>query len=321
MVIAGIQDVIDKKINCLIKLVEITGFFYLLIAGLYKIIDWKKPCYCKMNKYLKITLHPATEEQGEIWMALLADIGFYAFETDESLLYAFIHFENYDENGLRNIIGKASTFEIETIVERNWNAQWESDFQPVMVDSFVGIRATFHQPLKNVQHEIIITPKMSFGTGHHATTELMIRLMETISFKSLSVIDFGTGTGVLAILSEQLGASSITAIDNDDWSIHNAEENINMNHSANIHLLKGASPKDVQPADIFLANINLNVLMENADTIAGKIKPGGQLLMSGFLIENLNELKAKFCHLNFTFQNHLEKNNWVAASFIKLKSN
>ena len=115
------------------------------------------------------------------------------------------------------------------IEDKNWNEEWESQLQPVTINNFAGIRASFHEPLKNVEHEIIITPKMSFGTGHHATTFLMVEQMEKINFKNKTVLDFGTGTGILAILAEKLGAASVLAIDYDEWSINNALENIEAN--------------------------------------------------------------------------------------------
>ncbi len=119
------------------------------------------------------------------------------------------------------------------IEETNWNQVWESNFDPVIVDDFVAVRAHFHEPIKNVQHEIVITPKMSFGTGHHATTYMMMQQMRELDFAGKNVFDFGTGTGVLAILAEKLGAQKVIAIDNDDWSIENADENVKRNNCTN----------------------------------------------------------------------------------------
>lgn len=270
-----------------------------------------------MNQYLKITLHPATEEQSEIWIALLSDIGFYAFETEVEILYAFIKPEDFSENELMDILGENSSFERGIIDEKNWNAKWESDFQPVIIDSFVGIRATFHQPVKNVEHEIIITPKMSFGTGHHATTELMIRSMQTIPFENKSVIDFGTGTGVLAILSKKLGADKVTALDNDDWCIENAAENFLNNRETGIELIKAESPVGFEPVDIFLANINLNVLLQYSAEIGSKLRPGGTLVLSGFYKEDVSPLEKRFSCRGFIIKEVLDKDNWAAVKFLK----
>nr|WP_262919339.1 50S ribosomal protein L11 methyltransferase [Niabella hibiscisoli] len=153
-------------------------------------------------------------------------------ETDNGLKVIFL-LENYNQDEIAQL---ASTyqleFEKEEIAPQNWNAVWESNFNPVIVDDFVGIRASFHEPLQNIQHEILITPKMSFGTGHHATTHLMMQQMRKISFPGKSVFDFGTGTGVLAILAHRLGAENIFANDIDEWSILNARENFDQNNTA-----------------------------------------------------------------------------------------
>jgi ribosomal protein L11 methyltransferase len=147
----------------------------------------------------------------------------------------------------------------------------------------VGIRAAFHQQVPHVKHEIIITPKMSFGTGHHATTYMMIEQMEALDFTGKSVADFGTGTGVLAILAEKLGAISIDAIDNDDWSIENSIENVAANNCSNINLIKDTSIPTGLVYDIILANINLHVILANSQAIQAACKKGTQLLLSGFI--------------------------------------
>src|SRR5205085_7037613 len=138
--------------------------------------------------------------------------------------------------------------------------EWEKNFERVIIDDFVAIRAPFHKPIQKVTHEIVITPKMSFGTGHHATTFMMIQQMQDVDFKNKKVLDFGTGTGILAILAEKLGATKITAIDNDEWSISNANENIKTNNCRNIQLLLSDSPMLSQKFDVILANINKSVI-------------------------------------------------------------
>src|SRR5205809_7074705 len=142
------------------------------------------------------------------------------------------------------------------IAEQNWNSIWEENFQPVIIQNAVAIRAHFHQPITTVQHEIIITPKMSFGTGHHATTYLMLEQMTSIDFAGKSVLDYGTGTGVLSIYAEKLGAAAITAIDNDEWSINNAAENIQQNNCKKINLALGNKPPAKHIYQVELANIN-----------------------------------------------------------------
>lgn len=239
-------------------------------------------------------------------------------ETDNGLKVIFLK-ENYNQDEITEL---ASTYQLpyetEEIAPQNWNAVWESNFSPVIVDDFVGIRASFHEPLQQVQHEIVITPKMSFGTGHHATTYLMMQQMRKISFYEKSVFDFGTGTGVLAILAHRLGAKSIYANDIDEWSILNAQENFDRNKAAGIHLVQTDSAIMGKSFDIILANINRNVLLENMEDLSLQLNPGGQLLLSGILEEDLAVIKeaAESHQLS-----HIEKNgshNWLCLNFMKL---
>ncbi|MEP6926949.1 MAG: 50S ribosomal protein L11 methyltransferase, partial [Ginsengibacter sp.] len=180
-----------------------------------------------------------------------------------------------------------------------------------IINEFVGIRASFHESIKNVKHEIIITPKMSFGTGHHATTFLMIEQMEKINFKNKTVIDFGTGTGILAILAEKLGAASITAIDNDEWSINNAFENIESNHCKLINLEKRNNIEGLSFVNIILANINFNVLAENAKNLSMFLLPKSLLVISGFLLKDEKSIEMHFVKNNFVNIHSNEKNEWI----------
>ncbi|MEO6188596.1 MAG: 50S ribosomal protein L11 methyltransferase, partial [Ginsengibacter sp.] len=179
-----------------------------------------------MKKFIKVSFQLSSSGEAEILVANLSEIGFYAFDEEgvnatrhEILLNAYINEADFSEKKIHELLGPGSQYSTEVLIEQNWNEEWESGFQPVCINSFAGIRASFHEPLKNVTHEIVITPKMSFGTGHHATTFLMVEQMEAIQFTNKTVIDFGTGTGVLAILAEKCGAAKVLAIDNDIWSI------------------------------------------------------------------------------------------------------
>ena len=221
-----------------------------------------------MEKFFKIDIEINSSEERDICMAGLPDIGFYAFEETEKLLIAYIKQEDLNKKEFIEVLHTNAKYRITEIENENWNEQWESELEPVYINNFAGIRASFHQPLQNIKHEIIVTPKMSFGTGHHATTYLMIEQMEAIDFKDKSVLDFGTGTGVLAILAEKLGASQILAIDNDEWSINNAYENLQMNQCKNIKVEYNNDLRELDTYDIILANINLNVLIHNAEKIS-----------------------------------------------------
>jgi ribosomal protein L11 methyltransferase len=202
------------------------------------------------------------------------------------------------------------------IEETNWNEVWESNFQPVIVDLFVGIRAGFHNAIKDVEHEIVITPKMSFGTGHHATTYMMIEQMKNISFAGAAVFDFGTGTGILAILSEKLGAGKILAVDHDDWSIENAKENVVQNNCTRVEIRKADSARVEADFrfDIILANINKNVILDNFSILAKQLSPKGVLIISGLLKEDEIDILGKIGELGLRPGIRLERHNWLCLS-------
>lgn len=237
-----------------------------------------------MQNYIHIKFQPVSKEQQEILVAQLSELGYEGFEEGLNYISGYIPEDQYNETETTNLItGTNTTITKEVIAPRNWNAEWEQNFQPVLIDEFCGIRAHFHEPLQRVQHEIIITPKMSFGTGHHATTHLMIQHMQQLSFAGKQVLDFGTGTGVLAILAERLGAAAVTAIDNDEWSINNAAENIALNHCSNIALSQADTLQMSTEFDIILANINKHVLIANMAGIKQHLILGGVVIMSGLL--------------------------------------
>lgn len=237
-----------------------------------------------MKDYIHLKFQPVSKEQQEILVAQLTELGFEGFEEGLNYISAFIPADQYNEADTYQLIaGTGITVSKEVIAPRNWNTEWEQNFQPVIIGDFCGIRAHFHAALNNVQHEIIITPKMSFGTGHHATTYLMIESMQQLSFLGKNVLDFGTGTGVLAILAERLGAATVTAIDNDEWSITNAEENTALNHCSNIALYRADSLQMPAAYDIILANINKHVLIANMGEIKQHLTMDGVVIMSGLL--------------------------------------
>ncbi|AEV98974.1 ribosomal protein L11 methyltransferase [Niastella koreensis] len=250
-----------------------------------------------MQNYIHIKFQPVSKEQQEILVAQLSELGFEGFEEGLNYISGYIPEDQYNETDTAELItGTETTITKEVIVPRNWNAEWEQNFQPVIIDEFCGIRAHFHEPLQNVLHEIIITPKMSFGTGHHATTHLMIQNMQQLSFDGKQVLDFGTGTGVLAILAERLGAASVTAIDNDEWSINNAEENIKLNLCSNIALAQTDTLQMSTEFDIILANINKHVLIANMAGIKQHLILGGVVIMSGLLAGDRPDIEK--CALN-----------------------
>jgi len=272
-----------------------------------------------MEKYFKISIKTPSAEVAEIMIAELSEIKFYAFEQKEFFLLAYINAADFDEKKLEELLGEEVFFTKEIIEKENWNQKWESSIKPVIVHDFAAIRPSFHEPIKNVKHDLIITPKMSFGTGHHATTFLMIEMMEEIDFRNKTVIDFGTGTGVLAILAEKCGAEKITAIDYDEWSINNVHENIFANDCKNIFIEKRSDLSDLKPVDIILANINLDVLAKAALSISILLKTGSFLLASGFLLEDEKELQNIFELKSVLKKESHQKDGWMAILFQKME--
>lgn len=254
------------------------------------------------------------QEETDKLIALLSEQGFDGFVEEEDSLTAFIPEINFDQAAFENVLSKFSilSYSKSDVENINWNKKWESEFEPVYVDKFVGIRAHFHKPIKDVEHEIIITPKMSFGTGHHATTYLVMKQMKTIEFANKTVFDFGTGTGILAILAEKLGASSIVAIDNDEWSITNTKENIEQNNCTKISItLKETIPAG-KKYDIILANINLNVITANIEAISAISKEGTQAIFSGFLTSDEAAIKKAITSVGFQHIATTKRKDWIA---------
>lgn len=268
-----------------------------------------------MKNCIKINIQIASGEEGEILMASLADSNYYAFEFDKDELVAYISEEDFNESILQSIITPKTTYTCTIIYDRNWNEEWERQLQPIIINHFAGIRASFHEPLQNIEHEIIITPKMSFGTGHHPTTYLMIEMMAKINFKNKTVLDFGTGTGVLAILAEKLEAAHITAVDYDEWGINNAKENILANNCNRINLFHSDTIIGLPVVDIILANINLNVLKENIQNFSKIAKPGTQLLVSGILLKDEEELVLIFSKNGLVKNQNIQREGWLAIQF------
>ena len=179
------------------------------------------------------------------------------------------------------------------------------------IGRFCAVRASFHEPVPGVEHEIIITPKMSFGTGHHATTYIMIQFLQQLDIKGKRVLDFGTGTGILAILAERLGATGVTAIDNDDWSIENAAENIAVNKCTGIKLSKAGDLKELGHFDVILANINRHVLLANMLDLKQHLALGGVLILSGLLPDDAPVIEAKAAENDLGIFEQKNYNNWI----------
>ncbi len=271
-----------------------------------------------MADTILIKIKTGSTDQSEILIAQLSEINFYAFEEEENFLSAFIKEEFFYEDELNKILSpKNISFTKSIIKETNWNAKWESEFEPIVIENFVAVRASFHNPIQNVRHQIIITPKMSFGTGHHATTHLMLQQMRNINFFDKTVLDFGTGTGILAILAKKLGAKKVVAIDNEEWSINNATENLIANNCTGITLLQKDSLAGLEIFDIILANINLNVITTSIKQIKLASHQSTKLLLSGFLISDEQKVINNFASEGFKHITTTEKDGWVSMLLTK----
>ena len=253
--------------------------------------------------FVKVTFRNSNPEETDVLIATLSGIGFDGFEETEDELYAYISNRVFDKSELDGVVATHNlSYELEKLPAKNWNAVWESNFQPVVVEDFCTVRAAFHKLDVATKYDIVITPKMSFGTGHHATTQLMMLQMRDMNFSRKSVLDFGTGTGILSILAELLGATNVLAIDNDEWPVANTAENIAANHCKHIIACLGSiEVVDIPVFDIILANINRHILLEYMAVLFKKTKRGGQLLVSGLLADDNDIITAAATNEGFHF--------------------
>jgi ribosomal protein L11 methyltransferase len=262
-------------------------------------------------------LQPGTE----ILIAELGYAGFESFVETEEGVTAYIQKEEWKEGILQDIqILKSEEFEItftfEDIEQTNWNEEWEKNFNPIVVDELVTVRAPFHEK-PNTKYDLIIEPKMSFGTGHHETTHMMIQHILKNDFKGKSVLDMGCGTGVLAILAEKVGATELDAIDINNWCYLNSIENIERNGCHNISVYEGdVSLLDGKNYDSIIANINRNILLADIPKYTNCLNKNGTLFLSGFYKEDIPLIEAE-CHINMLkLKESLQKGQWISLKFI-----
>ena len=262
------------------------------------------------------------EPARDILIAELSLLPYDSFLETEEGLKAYIKEVDFKENALSklNVLKSAETkieFRTKLIPEENWNANWEAQFDPILVDDQCFVRAPFHIA-KDVAFDIEIMPKMSFGTGHHETTFLMIRQMLQFDFTGKKVLDMGCGTGVLAILACKMGADEVRAIDIDEWSFKNARENVERNTCSHISVEQGdvGLLKGHDSYDIILANINRNVLIADIPVYASRLEKKGCLLLSGFYTEDLVTITSACEEAGMHMENFLEKHNWVSAKYV-----
>lgn len=267
------------------------------------------------------TVTPA-EPGTDILVALLSELEFESFSTTDTGVEAYVQEELDNELAVKEISidGFSISYQRLEIPKTNWNEEWEKNFHPVFVDDLVCIRAHFHSANNSSKHDIVITPKMSFGTGHHDTTWLMSKTLFEVDVKNKSVLDMGCGTGILAILAYQLGAKPVLGIDIDEWSIENSIENAMNNQASEIEFKKGdvALLPSTESFDVILANINKNVLKKDLANYYKALKLNGTILLSGFFVADVEELSQLATSIGFDVLQHYHKNEWAV---IKLKKN
>ena len=257
----------------------------------------------------------------EILIAELGEKGFESFDETESGVSAYIQLKDWSEGLLENVQILSSKevrfrWTVEEIAQVNWNEQWEKNFEPIEVDGKVSIRAPFHEDPK-LEYEIIIEPKMSFGTGHHETTHLMVQHLLNLDVTGRSVLDMGSGTGILAIFAELRGADRIDAIDIDRWCYENALENAERNKCRRIRVYEGdASMLKGRSYDLIIANINRNILLQDMETYVDCLSNGGILLLSGFYASDITVIDKKASSLGLKLDQKLQRNDWVALKYV-----
>lgn len=265
-------------------------------------------------------IYTAVPEQRDRLIGVLSEEGFSGFEEKETELVAFIPEEEFPARAgtLDRLSRDQVPFSVELIPAVNWNALWENSFSPVKVGRFCAVRAAFHPPVNDVKYDIIITPRMTFGTGHHATTASMIRLMEPLDLTGKSVFDFGTGTGILAILAAKMGAGKVVAMDRDAAAVENAKANALENRAEGITFVYGDEPDPAcGPFDCILVNIQLQVILSALGVLTGMLLKGGALLLSGVLEAHKAQLSGGLTSLPYEGAELLEKEGWLAGRWAK----
>jgi ribosomal protein L11 methyltransferase len=270
--------------------------------------------------HLQVTITVSDPAKQEILVALLTELGYEGFEQQDNAVLAFLPEAGFDATTLETVLRpEGYPYTATLLPEKNWNEEWEKNFTPVQVGDFCAVRAHFHPTTPGVTYELVITPKMSFGTGHHATTYMMLQAMQNLDFSQKTVLDFGTGTGVLAILAEKLGAAQVLAIDHDERSIENAQENITENQCINTSVLKSdAIPQD-RAFDIILANINKHVLLREMAEMRQQLKAGGVILMSGLLHEDFEDIENEAGSCRLSVSARMTRGSWICLKMEKVK--
>ena len=265
---------------------------------------------------------PSSDIQHDMLTTMLAEIGFDSFMDDECDLKAYCSEDKRDDIAVENLLSDPVFFDVhllkvEEMPDKDWNELWEASYQPVVVNERCRVRAPFHEPDSSFEFDLVIEPKMSFGTANHETTAQIIQLMLETDFQGKEVLDMGSGTAVLAILAKKLGAAKTVAIDNDEWAYRNAFTNCELNGISDIEIVLGDALSIKGQFDVVLANINRNILLRDMHYYVDAMKPNAHIFFSGFYTEDLPSIREEAIRLGLHYCRHLSRNNWVAAEFCK----
>lgn len=265
---------------------------------------------------------PGSDIQHDMLTAMLGDLGFDSFMDDGLSLKAYCTENQRDDAAVEELL-RMDAFHglhllgVEEMPDKDWNEVWEASYQPVVVNERCRVRAPFHEADPSYEFDIVIEPKMSFGTANHETTAQIIQLMLETDFKGKKVLDMGSGTAVLAILAKKLGAAKTVAVDNDEWAYNNAFTNIALNGIDDIEVVLGDALSIQGNYDVVLANINRNILLRDMHYYFDAMNDGAHIFFSGFYTEDLDSIRLVANRLGLSYVRHLVKNNWVAAEFVK----
>ena len=279
-------------------------------------------------QYIEVTftVNPVSETANDIIAALAAEQGFESFVESPAGTIGYVPAPLYNEAALHEALtdfpmsDTAITFTAQEMEDKNWNEEWEKNFfEPIVVDNRCVIHSTFHKDYPKATYDIIINPQMAFGTGHHQTTRLIISYLLDIDLQGKTVLDMGCGTSILAILASMRGASSLTAIDIDEWCVNNSIDNLALNHINNIKVFQGdaSSLATEGPFDVIIANINRNILLADMQYYVARMNEGAEIYFSGFYESDLPMIQAEAERLGLRYLSHRVEKDWTAAQFVK----
>ena len=265
---------------------------------------------------------PGSDIQHDMLTTMLGELGFDSFMDDDMTLKAYCSADQRDDLAVEELLRMDAfqglhLIDVAEMPDKDWNELWEASYQPVVINERCRVRAPFHEADDSYEFDLVIEPKMSFGTANHETTAQIIQLMLETDFKGKDVLDMGSGTAVLAILAKKLGAAHTVAIDNDEWAYKNAFTNIALNGIDDIDIILGDAVAIQGSFDVVLANINRNILLRDMHCYVAAMRSDAHIFFSGFYEEDLDSIKNEARRLGLHYQRHLSRNNWVAAEFVK----